>query len=366
MAETVPNKILVIAMAGIGDSLLATPLIHELRANFPEARIDALVLWAGSKDLLEGNPHLNHIYQKNLLKHTKVDSFRFLLSVRKNRYDLSINTHPQSRRHYRIIARIIGAPVRFSHLYESFGPPDRFLVNRTLPQDYQRNSVDLNQDVLSLFGRKPLLAKHRLEIFLSPQDENWAEAFVQSQGLEGRKLLGVHAGSGGTKNLMLKRWPLEQYIQLIPRLRRTFPELGILLFGGPDEEPEIQRILAADRSSLSIRVRSENLRQAAALMKRCTAFLSVDTALMHIAAAVNAPRQIVIEAMTLNKTNEPYAQPYTLVPNPAIAGRHLDFYRYDGLGIKGTAEELVRCMSSVSVEAVFEAVRKALASKVDS
>ncbi len=360
MAETVPNKILVIAMAGIGDSLLATPLIHELRANFPEARIDALVLWAGSKDLLEGNPHLNQIYQKNLLKQTKLESFRFLLSVRKNHYDFSINTHPQSRRHYRVIARIIGAPVRFSHTYEAFGPLDRLLINRTLPQDYERHSVELNLDVLSRLGGKPLVPNHRLEIFLSPQDENWAATFVRSQGLEGRKLLGVHAGSGGTKNLMLKRWPLEQYVELIPRLRWTFPELGILLFGGPDEEPEIQRIRAADKSPLTIRVRSENLRQAAALMKRCSAFLSVDTALMHIAAAVNAPRQIVIEAMTLNKTNEPYAQPYTLVPNPAIAGRHLDFYRYDGRGIKGTTEEVVRCMASVSVDSVFEAVRKAL------
>jgi len=32
-------KILVIAMAGIGDALIATPLIHELRANFPTRRL---------------------------------------------------------------------------------------------------------------------------------------------------------------------------------------------------------------------------------------------------------------------------------------------------------------------------------------
>jgi ADP-heptose:LPS heptosyltransferase len=50
-------NILVISLAGIGDTLFATPLIHELRANFPAANIDALVLWTGSKHLLEGNPH---------------------------------------------------------------------------------------------------------------------------------------------------------------------------------------------------------------------------------------------------------------------------------------------------------------------
>ena len=59
-------KILVISLAGIGDTVLATPLIGELRANFPEAQIDALVRWPGAKDVLLGSPHLNSIHQQNL------------------------------------------------------------------------------------------------------------------------------------------------------------------------------------------------------------------------------------------------------------------------------------------------------------
>ena len=129
-------KILVISLAGIGDTLLATPLIHELRANFPDATIDALVLWAGSKDLLENNPHLNRVHQKNLITAGKLDTagkleaLRFFWSLRRERYDVSINTHPQSRRLYRMAARIIGAPTRISHEYECFGALDRWLVNR--------------------------------------------------------------------------------------------------------------------------------------------------------------------------------------------------------------------------------------------
>jgi heptosyltransferase-2 len=353
-------RILVIAMAGIGDAILATPLIHELRANYPEARIDALVLWAGSKDILEGNPHLNGVYQKNLLKHRRFESLKFLLGVRKNRYQISINTHPQSRRHYRLIARIIGAPIRLSHVYESFALPDRFLVNRTLAQDYGRHSVELNLAALEVLHKKPLLPTHRLEVFLSPEDNAWAEGFVTGHRLAGRKILGIHAGSGGTKNLALKRWPLPQYLQLLGKLRQSWPELAILLFGGPDEDADLEQMLAAGAPPLTVRVRSQNLRQAGALMKRCTTFLSVDTALMHVAAAVNAPRQIVIEAFTLNKTNEPYGNPFTLVPNPGLAGRNLDFYRYDGLGIKGTNEELTRLMSSVSVESVLAAITEQL------
>jgi ADP-heptose:LPS heptosyltransferase len=105
---------------------------------------------------------------------------------------------------------------------------------------------------------------------------------------------------------------------------------------------------------------TRNLRQAAALLKGCDAFLSVDTSLMHIAAAVGVPKQIVIETPTFNKTIEPFGRAYTLVPNPAVAGRNLDYYRYDGRGIRGTREEIIRCMSSVTLDAVYRAVEAAL------
>jgi tRNA(Ile2) C34 agmatinyltransferase TiaS len=75
---------------------------------------------------------------------------------------------------------------------------------------------------------------------------------------------------------------------------------------------------------------------------------------------VKAPGQVVIEAPTFNKTNEPYQNPFTLVRNPAVNGRNLEYYRYDGRGIRGSRAELIRCMESITVEAVAEAVGRAL------
>lgn len=354
-------KILVISLAGIGDTLLATPLIRELRGHYPNARLEALVLWAGSKDLLEGNPNLDAVHQYNLLKGSKRQALRFLRSLRQTGYDLSINTHPQSRIHYRLIARIIGARERISHLYECSGLLDRLLVNRTLPQDYERHTVENNLAVLALLGRKPLLPRHQLELFISAAEHDWAESFLAARGFSGRLRLGIHPGSGGTKNLSLKRWPWEQYNGLLKQVRAAWPEMAVLLFGGPDEEADLQRLVAAHPSPLVVRVPPRTLRHTAALMQRCTAFLSVDTALMHVAAAVKIPRQIVIEAPTFNKTNEPYGNPFVLIQNPALAGRNLEYYRYDGRGIRGTREELRRCMESVSVEAVYAVLSRVLA-----
>src|SRR5208283_3827829 len=101
-------------------------------------------------------------------------------------------------------------------------------------------------------------------------------------------------------------------------LNKERSDIHVLLFGGPEEAKDHQVVLAQSNRDLTLEAKTQNLRQTAALMKRCNAFLSVDTALMHIAAALKAPNQIVVEAPTLNATNLPYGHPFTLVKNPVI------------------------------------------------
>jgi heptosyltransferase II len=350
-------KLLVISLAGIGDTLIATPFIRELRANFPDASIDVLTRWPGSKDLLESNPHVNRVFQKDLMQCGTLEAMALLWSLRRERYDISINTHPQSRMLYRVTALIAGASVRISHEYDRFNWLDRRLVTGTLPQDYTRHSIENNFDVLPLIGARRTLRSHEMEIFLKPDEETFADEFLAKHKLSGQKILGIHVGSGGTKNLMLKRWPLKNHAGLVRKLNQERPDIRVLLIGGPEEKKDHPAVLAQANRDLTLEAKTKNLRETAALMKRCSAFLSVDTVLMHIAAAVKVPNQIVIEAPTLNVTNWPYGNEFTLVRNPVVNGRGLDFYRYDGGDIKGTRAELIRCMDSVTVEDVFAAVQ---------
>ena len=347
-------KILVISLAGIGDTLMATPFLHELRANFPAATIDVLVMWAGARDLLENNPHINRVFHKNLITGGRREALRFLTGLRRERYDLSLNTHPQSRIHYRVAAFLAGAKTRLSHEYECSNVLDRLLLTHSIPQDYQQHAAENNFAFLPLIGAKKLLDRHELEIFLSPAEEQWAADFLASAGLAGRPWLGVHIGSGGTKNLALRRWPVENYLALARQLRTARAGLPVVFFGGPEEAAGHQVI----RSQLEDAVfpPTKNLRQAAAVIRHARAFLSVDTALMHVAAAMKVPGQVVIETPTWNRPIQPFGNPFTLVPNPVVNGRGLEYYRYDGGDIKGSREELIACMQSVTVAAVQEAV----------
>jgi ADP-heptose:LPS heptosyltransferase len=355
-------KILLISLAGIGDTLLATPLIRELRRQFPAAQLDVFVLWKGSADLLDGNPHLNAVHQRNLLSGSRLKSLCFIRGLSTNNYDVSINTHPQARVHYRIVSALAGAKRRLSHSYECRGFADRWLVTDEIPQDYEEHSVEQNLRFLPLLGGERPSVGAGPELFLSSDEERFAEDFIAANGLADATRIGFHVGSGGTKNLPLKRWPLEHYEELIPQLLRRFPEGRVLLFGGPQERADHARLRTAFPNSRVVLVETASLKETATLLKRCHLFVSVDTALMHLAAAVRVPKQIVIEAPTLNKTNWPYGQKFVCVKNPIVAGRNLEYYRYDGRDIQGTREELIRCMKSITPAMVLAAIEKTLSS----
>lgn len=351
-----PQKILVIALAGIGDALIATPLIRELRAQFPKAEIDALVFWAASRDLLAGNPHLRRVHQCNSFEVGPPAFLKFMLGLRKEHYDVSINTHPQSKAEYRVVARIIGATRRLSHTYDNSTFLDELFITHSLPQDYGIHSADNNLRLLTLLGKEVKPCKRVYELFLTPEEVATAQRIAEENKLTERRVVGIHVGSGKTKNLRMKRWPVKNFIGVIKMLTSARPDVTVLLFGGPEEKQENARILAEAAHPNLITPKTRSIREAAALMKHCEAFLSVDNAMMHFAAAMKVPKQVLIESMAFGPTLEPYGRPYRLVRNPAVHGRNLEYYRYDGKGIHGSEAELQKIMEAVTMDDVFGAL----------
>lgn len=352
-------KVLVISFAGIGDSVLTTPLVRALSEQLPGATIDVLVRWPAARDLLQGCPYLNEIF----CERKTVGKIRLLWRLRRTHYDISINAYPQSKIEYRLIAWFINAYKRVSHRYDNYSRLDPKLITLSLDQDYGIHCVQNSLNLLKLLNLQNPSEPIAPEIVLSASDEQWADSFVNQHQLAGKLLLGIHVGSGTTKNLILKRWPVGHYVHLIQNLLAVDLAVTVLLFGGPEEEEPNAEILRAVESPRVIAVPSRTIKQATAVLKKCDLFLSVDNLFMHLAAMVKVPQQIVIESPTFNKAVEPYRRPYRLVRNPMVSGRNLQYYRFDGRNVQGTAEHLLECMNSISPKAVFGELQQALAER---
>jgi heptosyltransferase-2 len=304
------KKILVLCLPGIGDTLLFTPALRLLRQHFPGARIWALVMFAGSQQVIEKNPHVDRVILWEFLKEGVLRSWKFLWDLRRQHFDISIMAYPANRIEYSIVHFLIGARKRYGHRYHHRNASSmNFLHGHTILEDDERHNVEENLALLRLLGVKAE-APVALELYLSKQDQAWARRWLRERHLEGALLIGFHAGTAEFKNQARRRWPVERFARLGDILTER---LGArtLIFGGPDEAALKERL----RDSMGhpgLIIAGTTMRQTAALIEHCDLFISNDSALMHTAAAMKVPC-VVIFGPTNPKWVYPYGTSYRIV-----------------------------------------------------
>jgi len=93
-----PEKILIIRLSSIGDILLSTPVIRQIRATYPNAKIDFIVKDI-YEDLLKYNLHINDLYTLKLSKgHKKLNELK--IKLREKSYNIVFDFHNNLRSNY--------------------------------------------------------------------------------------------------------------------------------------------------------------------------------------------------------------------------------------------------------------------------
>ena len=359
-----PEKILIIALPGIGDALLSTPMLRLLREAKPNAEIHVLVMFAATRDLFRANPLVNKVHFFDFINGNKLEGILFLFHLRSLAFDISINIYPQNRREYNIIALIIGAGRRLGVRYKRRDWQNlNWLNNDTVPENDSLHCVEENVHILSALGIHHELHEATLpslDLYLSQEQENFASHWITDHQLGDAKLIvGIHAGTALFKNHIMRRWAPEKFALLAKRL---YCELGatVLLFGGPDDKSANEIILRNAGDSI-IEVRTTSIMDSIAVMKRTNLFVSNDSALMHIAGALKLPTVAIF-----GPTNETYVHPwktnYKIVqtgidcrPCFVYSPKPLTCYRIN-------PDEQFICIRDIEVEQVLNSVQNIMVS----
>jgi len=292
------NKILVIKPAAIGDVLLSTPVIENLRYNFPNAEINFLTQ-TYCRDVVSDNPFLSRV-----LTYEKSDRrYCIIKNIRRQKYDLAIDLFCNpgtavitflSRARYRV-----GYGFRFrSYAYNI----------KVSSRSGEVHNIDFNLDALRFLGleiitRQPLFEVNNIH-------REFADKWIEETGLAGKEIIGINAS--GTWET--KVWPPEKFIELISLLRLRYE---ILLFWGNEKERTAAEEIKS-RSAGSIHLIPEvNLKYAAALMKKCKVFISNDTGPMHVAWVVGVP-VCGIYGPTKSKLQGPLGNNSVIVENDSL------------------------------------------------
>ncbi len=282
-------KVGIIPLYGIGDVLMTTPALRVLKEVYPDWEITYLAMFRSTYQALLYNPDVDKLLYFPFLKQSKIDALRFIFSLR-GKFDITINFFPSNRAQYNILAFLIGAPKRVGHRYLHCDIKElNFLKNVTIKENPELHAVEENLKLLPLLGvPENKIQRYPLQYFVSEDEIHFRESFLRDRGLSDKFLIGFHPGSSVFKNHIKKRWPADKFVELARRILRDIENSHILLFGGPEDE-EVKAYIAREVGKGATVVKSETLREAAAIMARCNVFITNDSGLMHLATALQIP-----------------------------------------------------------------------------
>jgi heptosyltransferase-3 len=329
------SRILVIKPAAIGDVLLSTPAVENLRVNFPDAEINFLTQ-KFCKEVLTGNPFINRVLTYDL----SIDSgWCIIRNIRKQKYDLIIDLFCNPRT--ALITFLSGAKYKVGFKFRLRA----YAYNIKLDsRGGEVHNIEFNLDALRGLGLEVKPLKPRF--YINHVHEEFAEKFFIDNNLNGKKVIGVNP-SGTWKT---KVWHLEKYAELIKKFGSSF---SFLIFWGYEEELKQAYKLKEMTGDNVFLIPRCDLKYIGALMKKCKLFLTNDTGPMHIASALGV-NTAAIFGPTNPRLQGPLNENSTVIRNEKL----------DCLGCNLTKIEDCpnehKCMAELDAGYVFEKLQKFL------
>ena len=280
-------KILVIKFRHIGDVLLSTPLIKNLKLNYPNAEID-YVLNKDCIDMVSQNPSINKIFaydrkeirSKNLISRL-IEEFRFVKSIVSNNYDLVINLTEGDRG--AIICKLSRAKTRLG-----IRSKNRWVTYLLKPYtieldpDYCVHTIE--KDLKFINALNGNIFEKKVEIFYSNEDKKSVEEICQQYKL--KNFIIVHPVS----RWLFKCWDNQKFAKIIDYIQEKMQIPVVITASLAPKELQIVNDLLDKCCTNPINLAGKlSLKKLAALISKADLFLGVDTAPMHIAAALETP-----------------------------------------------------------------------------
>ena len=282
------RRALVVKLRHHGDVLLASPVFQVLRNRAPRAEIDALV-YDDTRDMLAGHPAIAEIHgidrgwkRRGWVEQARQES-RLLSTLRERRYQLIVHLTD----HWRGAWLAQGLRPRWSVAPERDNAFWRwsFTHRYKLPRATPRHTVEANLDALRRLGLYPEESEKPLVMVPGAEAGARADALLAAAGLAPRGFIHVHP----TSRWLFKAWTEGQSAELLRRLARDGHRIAVTSAPDAREKAIVGRTLAEAGVPVADFSGQLTLRELAALTARARLFVGVDSAPMHIAAAMGTP-----------------------------------------------------------------------------
>jgi heptosyltransferase-3 len=283
------KKVLVTKLRHHGDVLLSSPVFTALKNHYPHLEIDALI-YQETHPMLNFHPAITEIFcidkswKKSGQLYSLKQEWELLKRLKARKYDLVIHLTESWRGAF--LSKLLNP--RFS-VAGSYGHKRGKLWNRSFthlyPTIHQRHTAETNLDAIRRLGLTPTENEKALTLVPGSEAEDRVEYILEKKNLLGKAFIVLHP----TSRWLFKCWSTEKVSELINQLGEK--GINIILTAAPDpKESEMIRVIKAGvQQEITDLSGQLGLKDLAALIGKAKCFVGVDTAPMHMAAAMQVP-----------------------------------------------------------------------------
>jgi len=319
----------------VGDAVMTTPAIRGVRRNFPGARISILAKpWVAP--VFSNNRNIDQviIYDAQGRHNGWTGLLRLARDLKRYRFDMAVLF--QNAFEAALLAFLAEIPRRLGYCTDarSILLTDRVRATRKLKNGHQ---IDYYLGILK--GAGLTTDDRALSITVTEKEKQVALHLLKQYGAgDPENVIGINPGAAfGTA----KRWYPERYAALIKRLHESC-NASFFIFGGAGEASLGSTISGLTGEYCINLCGKTSLREAIALINVCSLFITNDSGLMHVAAALDIP-QVAIIGPTDPINTGPVNSLSHIVCVPTSCSPCL----------KPECPEDHRCMKKISVDLVF-------------
>jgi lipopolysaccharide heptosyltransferase I len=274
-----PPRILIVRLSALGDVIHGLPVACALRAALPEATI-GWVVEGRNAELLARHPAIDHVI---VAPRRWLKSPRAILDLRRRlrqlQFDVTIDLQCLTKS--AVAAWLSGARRRIGKAGDHGRELSRWFHNELVAAG-GRHVVDHYLELVAPLGiERP---KVRFDLPEQMAEARTADDYLRSEGLSRRRFAVLNPGAGWPSKI----WPAERYGSVAARLRAAHGLASVATWGGAEERPLAEAIVAASGGACHLAPPTTIL-ELAALCRRAALFVGSDTGPMHLSAAVGTP-----------------------------------------------------------------------------
>lgn len=324
-------KIIVRLPNWLGDCVMATPILSDLREKYPTAQIDVLAKTSCAELIIE-NPHVNKIIPLNKKNHCSI-----VKRLRCEKYDMGVLLTNSFSSAWLLWKAGVKEIIGFKGQWRTW------LLDKAIQMPIEREKIHQVFQYKTLLTHLGISTESCPQLFLSQSEKTNALQLLRNSGIPiDAEIIGINPGAAYGS---AKCWLPERFTEVTRNLLQD-QHRWVIFFGDKTGRPLVNDICTHLNDRCINLAGQTSIRQMLAIIHCCHKFLTNDSGPMHIAAALNIPLVALF-----GSTNEIATGPFNW---GQVIHKHVECSPC----YKRTCPIDFRCMKRISSQEVIQKIKQ--------